>query len=419
MINMNPIYFLENKPSSRLIINGEYNSFSMDDDKIIIEMEQSLYNYNQGIKQLEILLSTNYKSLYEAEIDVTKSADVVKQSINAIIEFTTKMFTKFFLSVNKLIGRDSRWYQQHKDVILSQDFKLPLQNEKFKQWKDFKIDRLKNSLVNRAFSTTDQNMLKQLDGDGKEFENDIFSRIGGSRGEIDSKITDFKSQCEFLYSGPDKEVNVSDVQNNIKTYFDFCADFLTGKNSSVYNAIINDSKKLDESKKNIDNEIKEYASNLKSSVNQSTTNQASDQSINSAKIGNGSDVSKTEESFDLASYFGLLNIYEAEMPKGDENTSQKEDVENNKLTDIKNKAVKYFKLTGNAIGAQMSAAIKAYSQYNKMFRWAVKKSGKEKEDTTKNNDKDKQQQNQEKENKNTEQKGTGSIAGDAVNGMNK
>ena len=258
MINMNPVLFLENKPTNNIIISGSFNSISSHDD-ILQEMELAQYNYNNAVKQLEILISEqdtimNNNRLYYRPLTeglAGDAVDVVTSAIDAIIGFITNMFSKFFLSVNKIIGRDAKWYQKYKNTILSSNFKLPAADDKFSNWKDYKLDRIKKSLIDRSFSENDKQLLDMLSDDAKKFEDDIFRRIGGSRGEIDSNITDFKAQCEYLYSGPDKEVDVSIVQNNIKTYFDFCADFLTGKNSSVYNTIAKDSKKLDESKRNI------------------------------------------------------------------------------------------------------------------------------------------------------------------------
>lgn len=435
MINMNPVLFLENKPTNNIIISGSFNSFSTHDD-IIQEMELAQYNCNNAIKQLEILISEqdaimNNNRLYYRPLTeglAGDAVDVVTSAIDSIIEFITSMFSKFFMSINKIIGRDTKWYQDNRGKILSQSFKLPDASGKFSEWKDYKLDRLKKSLIDKSFSINDQNMLKMLEDDAKEFEDDIFRRIGGSRSEIDSGITDFKSQCEYLYSGPDKEVDVSTVQNDIKTYFEYCADFLSGKNSSVYEAISNDSKKLDESKRNVEQEVAKLAAKIrKAPVNNNTSQQSQNNTSskeNQAPSNNDAAEKAAEaqiNSFDMASFFNLKSIYEAdendkdngggtkmqtpEVSKDDTgdkgvDTNKEEPDESVKLQDIKDKAVKYFKLTANAIGGQMSAAVKAYNQYNKLFRWAIKNQGKNKnnENKTENNE-EKQEENTKEESK--------------------
>ena len=426
MINMNPVLFLENKPINNIIISGSFNSISSHDD-IIQEMELAQYNCNNAIKQLEIVISEqdsimNNNRLYYRPLTeglAGDAIDVVTSAIDSIIEFITSMFSKFFMSINKIIGRDTKWYQDNRGKILSPSFKLPDASGKFSEWKDYKLDRLKKSLVDKSFSINDQNMLKMLEDDAKAFEDDIFRRIGGSRSEIDSSITDFKSQCEYLYSGPDKEVDVSTVQNDIKTYFEYCADFLSGKNSSVYEAISNDSKKLDESKRNVEQEVAKLAAKIrKTPVNNNTSQQSQNNTGGEENQTTSNAAEKAAEaqinSFDMASFFNLKSIYEAgendkdngggskmqtpEVSKDDAgdkgaDTNKEEPDESVKLQDIKDKAVKYFKLTANAIGGQMSAAVKAYNQYNKLFRWAIKnqKSG------NNNNQENKQKENQQKQ----------------------
>ena len=436
MINMNPVLFLENKPINNITISGSFNSFSTHDD-IIQEMELAQYNCNNAIKQLEILISEqdaimNNNRLYYRPLTeglAGDAVDVVTSAIDSIIEFITSMFSKFFMSINKIIGRDTKWYQDNRGKILSPSFKLPDASGKFSEWKDYKLDRLKKSLVDKSFSINDQNMLKMLEDDAKAFEDDIFRRIGGSRSEIDSGITDFKSQCEYLYSGPDKEVDVSTVQNDIKTYFEYCADFLSGKNSSVYEAISNDSKKLDESKRNVEQEVAKLAAKIrKAPVNNNTSQQSQNNTgskENQAPSNNDAAEKAAEEahinSFDMASFFNLKSIYEAdendkddgggtkmqtpEVSKDDTgdkgvDTNKEEPDEAVKLQDIKDKAIKYFKLTANAIGGQMSAAVKAYNQYNKLFKWAIKNQGKNKnnENKTENNE-EKQEENTKEESK--------------------
>ena len=448
MINMNPVLFLENKPINNVIVSGSFNSFSTHDD-IIQEMELAQYNCNNAIKQLEILISEqdtimNNNRLYYRPLTeglAGDAVDVVTSAIDSIIEFITSMFSKFFMSINKIIGRDTKWYQDNRGKILSQSFKLPDASGKFSEWKDYKLDRLKKSLVDKSFSINDQNMLKMLEDDAKEFEDDIFRRIGGSRSEIDSGITDFKSQCEYLYSGPDKEVDVSTVQNDIKTYFEYCADFLSGKNSSVYEAISNDSKKLDESKRNVEQEVAKLAAKIrKAPVNNNTSQQS--QNNNGSKesqspSNNDADEKAAEaqiNSFDMASFFNLKSIYEAdendngggtkmqtpEVSKDDTgdkrvDINKEEPDEAVKLQDIKDKAVKYFKLTANAIGGQMSAAVKAYNQYNKLFRWAIKNQGKNK------NNENKTENNEEKQEENTkeESKKNKELVGNAIQRLNQ
>ena len=321
MINMNPVLFLENKPINNIIISGSFNSISSHDD-IIQEMELAQYNCNNAIKQLEILISEqdsimNNNRLYYRPLTeglAGDAIDVVTSAIDSIIEFITSMFSKFFMSINKIIGRDTKWYQDNRGKILSPSFKLPDASGKFSEWKDYKLDRLKKSLVDKSFSINDQNMLKMLEDDAKAFEDDIFRRIGGSRSEIDSSITDFKSQCEYLYSGPDKEVDVSTVQNDIKTYFEYCADFLSGKNSSVYEAISNDSKKLDESKRNVEQEVAKLAAKIRkapvNNTSQQSQNNDGNQTPGDAAAEKAADDAHIE-SFDMASFFNLKSIYEA------------------------------------------------------------------------------------------------------------
>lgn len=450
MINMNPVLFLENKSLNNVIISGSFDSFSMHDD-IIQEMELAQYNYNNAVKQLEILVSEqdtimNNNRLYYRPLTeglAGDAVDVVTSAIDSIIEFITNMFSKFFMSINKIIGRDTKWYQDNRAKILSPNFKLPAANNKFAEWKDYKLDRLKKSLVDKSFSINDQNMLKMLEDDAKAFEDDIFKRIGGSRSEIDSGITDFKSQCEFLFSGPDKEVDVSTVQNDIKTYFEYCADFLSGKNSSVYEAISNDSKKLDESKHNVEQEISRLASGLKNTTGaQKTTTSSSNNTQDNnpdKKVDNAVAQSKID-SFDMASFFGLKTIYEADdnnkndgggsgmqtpdVPKdnNDNGTEKGEQDEATKLQDIKDKAIKYFKLTANAIGGQMSAAVKAYNQYNKLFRWAIKNQGgndnntENKADAGDNNKENKTNNDDQKNNNNIKNE---KIVGNAIQRLNQ
>lgn len=460
MINMNPVLFLENKPVNNVIISGSFDSFSMHDD-IIQEMELAQYNYNNAVKQLEILISEqdtimNNNRLYYRPLTeglAGDAVDVVTSAIDAIIGFITNMFSKFFMSVNKIIGRDAKWYQKYKNTILSSNFKLPAADDKFSNWKDYKLDRIKKSLIDKSFSENDKQLLDMLSDDAKKFEDDIFRRIGGSRGEIDSNITDFKAQCEYLYSGPDKDVDVSIVQNNIKTYFEFCADFLTGKNSSVYNTIAKDSKKLDESKRNVMEAINKKVQGWKG-IGKNTSNTPQEQSQPSSgstgadKAAGGEEstqgTSSNDESamiFDIASYYKLRSIYEVDgtesksedknndgggakmqTPEVKKDDESKKDV-SDELTELKEKALKFFKLTGNAIGAQMSSAVQAYNQYNKLFRWAIKNQGgndnntENKADTGDNNNKENKTNNDDqKKNNNTKNE---KIVGNAIQRLNQ
>ena len=105
MLNMNPVLFLENKPTNSVIISGSFDSFSMHDD-IIQEMELAQYNCNNAIKQLEFLISEqdtimnnnrlHYRPLTEGLAG--DAVDVVTSAIDSIIEFITNMFSKFFYS---------------------------------------------------------------------------------------------------------------------------------------------------------------------------------------------------------------------------------------------------------------------------------------------------------------------------------
>ena len=118
---MNPVLFLENKPVNNVIISGSFDSFSMHDD-IIQEMELAQYNYNNAVKQLEILVSEqdtimNNNRLYYRPLTeglAGDAVDVVTSAIDSIIEFITSMFSKFFMSINKIIGRDTKWYQDNR-----------------------------------------------------------------------------------------------------------------------------------------------------------------------------------------------------------------------------------------------------------------------------------------------------------------
>ena len=191
---------------------------------------------------------------------------------------------------------------------------------------------------------------------------------------------------------------------------------------------------------NVEQEISRLASGLKNTTGaQKTTTLSSD---NTPDKNADNTVSQAQiNSFDMASFFGLKTIYEADknnkndgggsgmqtpdVPKDDNNNGAEKGEQDDatKLQDIKDKAIKYFKLTANAIGGQMSAAVKAYNQYNKLFRWAIKNQGgndnntENKADTGDNNNKENKTNNDDqKKNNNTKNE---KIVGNAIQRLNQ
>lgn len=375
--------------------------FEEDDrERIHCEMDESLTRYCEECFTLHEMISNSdvHNYIMESVFMEEESKPGFKDTVDRVVEMIITMFKKFMLSLNQLIGLDKKWFEQNEKTLRDPNFKFPDANAPIPDWIQYRFDLLEKSFDIQPFDMTNTSLMDQLK-DEETFAKFVFQKMGGSESDIKSdeaKNGSFAVKCKAIYSGGGKtEVKVSQLQNSKDKFLDYCMNYLSGENGGIYKSISADTKKLDESKKNVQRALKNYQpEEKKPETNTDNSNDATKSTTsggnNEQEKPNGANAQENkEESFgfdlDLAQILGLQeNTFMMELTTPDVNKADKAAVNDNisaaggdtkeGLKEIRDKSNRYFTMMGNALGAKMTISMQCYKQYKQLFKWALKSS---------------------------------------------
>lgn len=320
------------------------------------------------------LATNNKSSIKDRAIELFRKA----------VENLKNMWNKFLEKVKQFTERP--WLQNNKDALLN--LQLPKSNEGLEDWTTFNTDLIKQKLQLPVFDPNNSQLMNDLESDDT-FSKVIYKAIGGNfESKIDSDAS-YIDHCKGLYGikENDGKIGLDKVQPMIKDMVEYCEQFLSDGSNSITASIRNDMQQLDRSKKIIEQAIKEEKKNI-SDPNKKTTNTTSNtttqqQAKQDQQQSSGND-NKVDESFSAAAIFGLIGVNEVKMPNDVKSTSdiektdQKQTVKNandgtvDTMNKIDEKAMRYFRMVGNAIGARMTQSVACYRQYISVLKWAMK-----------------------------------------------
>lgn len=397
------------KTESAIIIddNNEYFELCREANEYLNEFVKGCLLLRQEQSDYELYQYVQEHVLMEAEDENKKNGFMDR--INKLVELVANMFKKFLTSIAAITERDKKWFEQNEKTITDPNFKFPNQNEKIGEWIDYQVSDFTKSSNVPVFDMTNTELMNALESE-ETFSKYIFTKMGGSESTITSdeaKNGSFSKKCEAIFSsgGEQKEVQVSALQAKKDEMFKYCKDYLNGEGGTIYKNIVNESKVLDNSKKNVMRTLKthETTSNntqntdanqketttqttqtASTSTNTGTQGNANNATAQNAQSSNTSTQTKTNEdfNFDLASVLGICEntfLMELQMPQTakadraavDKNISAAGGDDKDTLKDLRDKANRFFTMYGNMLGAKMSCSMKCYKQYMQLFKWGL------------------------------------------------
>lgn len=323
-----------------------------------------------------------------------KIVDAFKRLVNLV----RNMYEKFVRKITEL--PDKNWLEQNKsdlDILV-----LPKVSEGFGDWITFDLDALQKPLNIPSFDPNNSLLMKQLENEDT-FAKEIYKAIGTKNESKLKGDESFIDHCKGLYGlqYDDGKIAIDKVQSQIDTYRKYCVDYVSGSSNSIPKSIESDMKRLDRSKMAIEQVLKDLG---KGSIttNNATTGSQTDQNTTTGE-------QQTQESSNIitsmcksinepvsaAEIFGLV-VNEVKMPNAKE--SYKNDMKEKIQTagsetgvsnkEIEDKAMLYFRMVGNALGARMTMSFKAHKQYMDVFKWALKNQDQPQSTNNKENDKE-------------------------------
>lgn len=357
------------------------------------EIDENLTKYCEGCFTLHEMVAENDMQQYIQEsflLEADENKPGFKDTIDRVVSMIVEMFKKFLLSLNKLIGIDQKWFEQNEKTIKDAGFKFPAENTEIPDWIPYRFDLLEKSFDIQPFDMTNTQLMDQLK-DEETFAKILYQKMGGSESDIkdeDAKNGSFAMKCKAIYSGGgETKIQVGQLQNSKDKFFDYCKAYLQGENGGIYKSISNDTKKLDQSKKNVQRALKNYKPD--EPVNEPASNKAETDANKSQPNAEGENTQTSkEESFgfgvNLAEILGLSEGYSVLHELTTPDVSKSDNSAMNKsitaasggtedgLKEIREKANRYFTMMGNALGAKMTVSMQCYKQYKQLLRWAVK-----------------------------------------------
>lgn len=386
----------------RIINKGKVNeSFIVDTDDSLDMASRGLYeaclNYQDALSNLNFVneLSTiteadddqqQTKVGKEQKLATNNKSSIKDRAIELFrkaVENLKNMWNKFLEKVKQFTERP--WLQNNKDALLN--LQLPKSNEGLEDWTTFNTDLIKQKLQLPVFDPNNSQLMNDLESDDT-FSKVVYKAIGGNfESKIDSGAS-YIDHCKGLYGikENDGKMGLDKVQPMIKDMVEYCEQFLSDGSNSITASIRNDMQQLDRSKKIIEQAIKEEKKNISdpNKKTTTTTNTTTQQQAKQDQQQSSGNDNKVDESFSAAAIFGLIGVNEVKMPNDVKSTSdiektdQKQTVKNandgtvDTMNKIDEKAMRYFRMVGNAIGARMTQSVACYRQYISVLKWAMK-----------------------------------------------
>lgn len=371
-----------------------------DNRKIVDEMNESLTQYFEGCFMLKEETSRlEYEKMVYPHILQEAEGDD-GNFIDSIIQKIVTMFKNWLGSLNIIMEKDKDWFNDNEQAIKDANFKFPSEDGEIPDWVNFKLDRIEKSFDIPTFDEGNPQLMSDLESD-ETFGKFLYSKIGGSESDIttdEAKNGNFAMKCRALFGdGKEEKIKVSDLISDKNEFFDYCKNYLDGENGGIYKSIQKDTKALDQSKKNVMRNIKKYNSSSKPEEGKSEETKTTDTPKSTTTDGNKTEVKSSETktaknesvvfdtNIDLAQILGLSESFnilnELSLPKESENVDKEGKEIKSEAKLLKEKASRFFTMTGNALGAKMTVSMKAYNQYKALFKWALKKT-EPKEETT-------------------------------------
>lgn len=375
------------------------------------EAEDNLEQFVEGCLQLRQLNAQRdaYRVLSESRVVYLNEATIMER-IDQLIQMVVQMFKRFVVSIQKLGIRDKKWFEENAKTILAADFKFPNQDLEIGKWYSYNIDLISKSSNVPVFDTTNTEIMNAL-ADDDAFAKYIFTKLGTSETAIksdDAKNGNFAKKCEAVFAdgGEEKTIKISEVQGDKDKMFKYCQDYIEGEGGSIYKAISQESKVLDESKKTVMRAIKTHQTSTsqnnqqdtqqnaeqktattqtdtqKATTGASTQQTASNNANAQASSASTQTAAKESSDIDIAKIFGirenpflleidLPNTGKADKSAVDNNISAGGGDDENKLKELRVKANRFFTMYGNLLGAKMTSSMKCYKQYMQLFKWAL------------------------------------------------
>lgn len=363
-----------------------------DDNDIINNMNESLTQYCEGC----FMLNEAYSRIeYEKKMypHVLQEAENDNENfIDGIIQKIVTMFKNWLGSLKIITDKDKEWFDNNEQAIKDSNFKFPSEDGDIPDWVDFKLDRIRKSFDVPTFDEGNPQLMSDLESD-ESYSKFLYTKIGGSESDIttdEAKNGNFAMKCRALFGdGKEEKIKVSDLLNDRVEFFDYCQDYLDGENGGIYKSIQKDTKALDQSKKNVMRNIKKYNSSTEQENTKSGETKTSETSKSTTTDGNKTTTNTSETktvknesvlfdtNIDLAQILGLSESFnilnELSLPKQSDNPDKENKETKSESKILKEKASRFFTMTGNALGAKMTVSMKAYNQYKALFKWALKK----------------------------------------------
>lgn len=355
-------------------------------------MEQAFTEYCEGCFLLKEHVERVHLTAFVNESVYLTEADKDPNFVSRIIEMITSMFKKFLTNLNQLIGVDKKWFEQNEQKIKGNDFVFP-GKENIGEWVPYRREMLEKPFNIPVFNMDDHSILDNLKDD-ETFAKFLFNKIGANENMIqgDDANGSFANKCKAIYAGGEaKEISPADLTKDKDGMFDYCKNYNQGEGGGIYKSIVADTNKLDQSKKAVMRALNSYKpeakpaeTNTETNPNDANkpTNDANKPAENAPK--DTSATPKEENTLDIVSLFGITestNILQ-ELTTPDIAKEDKDGMKENikagggdsdeGMKTLKEKATRYFTMTGNALGAKMTASMQCYKQYKQIFKWALK-----------------------------------------------
>lgn len=345
------------------------NQTAADNGNAPAQAQQQSSGDNNSSQQQSSSTSTKSSSSERGAVDLFKSA------VNAV----RKMFQKFQNKVNTL--QDRAWLRQNKEKLTN--LQIPATKEEIGDWTTFDIENLQKSLSVPTFDPNNAQLMKNLESE-ESFAKEIYKAIGTKNESKIKPDASFIDHCKGLYGVKENDGVISrqKLQEFVPTMVDYCTKYSEHGQNSIPKSIEGDMKQLDRSRMAIESVLSQVRQNISSSetktvvqqpqstATQATEKQESTNIVDFVKSNSGKSVSAAE-------ILGLIHEVDTPEPKKDYEDTAKENITKaagdnlDKLNDIDDKAMLYFKMVGNAIGARMTVSLKAHQEYMKVLKWAV------------------------------------------------
>lgn len=315
--------------------------------------------------------------------------DAAKQSPKEFIaglgQKISNLIQRFITNVSSFITNDKKFFDDNEQKVKGSEFKFPSQGEVVNDWQYFNIDILSKKIDLPKFNPSDTGLMEALSSD-EEFAKLLYKAVGINEDAASKNLENKEESTSFMntikgafYTAPKGDKKISELQNEKDKMFDFCKEFVKGKDGNIIKNIQSANNELNAGKaaaeKAVADAEQQQSSSNDSSKPADNSNQDTQQQTQSTENNNNSTQESSIFDMDLSYVFGVSEtsiLDEIGLPKITDEDREKSGSKSD-ASNMKNKLKRYYVMCGNLIGAQMSSAQMAYKQYRDLFKWAIGK----------------------------------------------